>query len=69
MSNNDESPSLVDHDKLVIDRVVPKPGTFTLVIPDAMCFEVTETGRMVRLDFRPMTLKERITMWRRRYSL
>jgi hypothetical protein len=31
-------------------------------MPDSMCFEVTESGRMLRLDFRPKT-------WRRRFGL
>jgi hypothetical protein len=34
-----------------------------------MCFEVTESGRTLRLDFRPKTLRERAAMWRRRYGL
>jgi hypothetical protein len=69
MSNNDESFSLVDRGALVIGREVPKRDTFTLVIPDTVCFEVTEVGRTVRLDFRRRTLKERVAMWRRRYGL
>jgi len=34
-----------------------------------MCYEVTESGRTLRLDFRPKTLRERALMWRRRYGL
>lgn len=52
MSKDDESLSIVDRGALVIDRGVPKRGTFTLVIPDTVCFEVTEIGRTIRLDFR-----------------
>jgi hypothetical protein len=69
MSKDDENLSLVDRGALVIDRMVPKRGAFTLVIPDTVCFEVTEAGRTVRLDFRRMTLRERVAMWRRRYGL
>jgi hypothetical protein len=36
---------------------------------DTMCFEVTESGRTLRLEFRPKTLRERAAMWRRRYGL
>lgn len=69
MSNDDENLSLVDRGALVIDRVAPRHGSFTLVIPDTVYFAVTEVGRTVRLDFRAMTLKERVAMWRRRYGL
>jgi hypothetical protein len=69
MSKDDENLSLIEGGALVIDRVVPKRDTFTLVIPDTVCFEVTEVGRTVRLDFRRRTLKERVAMWRRRYGL
>ena len=44
---------------------MPKSGTFTLIMSDTMCFEVTESGRTLRLDFRPKTLRERAAMWRR----
>ena len=69
MSNNEEDLSLVEGGALIVDRVVPKPGTFTLIMSDTMCFEVTESGRTLRLDFRPKTLRERAAMWRRRYGL
>jgi len=69
MSKNEESLSLVEGGALIVGHVVPKPGTFTLIMSDTMCFEVTESGRTLRLDFRPKTLRERAAMWRRRYGL
>ena len=69
MSKNEEGLSLVEGGALIVERVVPKPGTFTLIRSDTMCFEVTESGRTLRLDFRPKTLRERAAMWRRRYGL
>jgi hypothetical protein len=67
---DEESPSVVDRGALVIDRLmVPRRGSFTLIVPDSICFEVTESGRAIRLDFRPKTLRERAAMWRRRYGL
>ena len=69
MSNDDENPNLVEHGVLVLDRVVPRRGTFTLVIPDTVCFDVSVVGRTLRLDFRQMTMKQRVAMWRRRYGL
>ncbi len=69
MSKNEEGLSLVEGGALIVERVVPKRGTFTLVMPDSMHFEVTESGRTLRLEFRPKTLRERAAMWRRRYGL
>jgi hypothetical protein len=69
MSNNDEGLSVVEGGALVVERPAPKRGTFTLVMPDSMYFEVTESGRTLRLDFRPKTLRERAAMWRRRFGL
>ena len=69
MSKNEESLSVVDGGALLVERVVPKPGTFTLVMSDGMCFEAIESGRTLRLEFRPKTLRERVAMWRRRYGL
>ncbi|MBK7830747.1 MAG: hypothetical protein IPJ59_37090 [Nannocystis sp.] len=57
MSNNEEDLSLVEGGALIVDRVVPKPGTFTLIMSDTMCFEVTESGRTLRLDFRKRPVK------------
>ena len=69
MSKNDEGLSVVDGGALLVERHVPRRGTFSLEMPDSMCFEVTESGRTLRLDFRPKTLRERAAMWRRRFGL
>ncbi len=69
MSKNEEGLSLLDGGALIVERVVPKPGTFTLIMSDTMCYDVTQSGRTPRLDFRPKTLRERALMWRRRYGL
>jgi hypothetical protein len=69
MSKNEECLSLVEGGALIVERVVPKRGTFTLIMSDAVGFEVTESGRTLRLEFRPKTLRERAAMWRRRYGL
>lgn len=69
MSKNEEGLSLLAGGSLIVERVVPKPGAFTLIMSDTMCYEVTESGRTLRLDFRPKTLRERALMWRRRYGL
>lgn len=69
MSNNDEDLSLIEGGAQLVERVVPKRGTFTLTMSDTMCFEVSESGRTLRLEFRPKTLRERAAMWRRRYGL
>ncbi|WP_434424128.1 hypothetical protein [Nannocystis pusilla] len=70
MSTDDENLGVADRGALVIDRMMsPRRGTFTLIVPDSICFEVTESGQTIRLDFRPKTLRERMAMWRRRYGL
>jgi hypothetical protein len=69
MSKNEEGLSVVEGGALIVEHVVPKRGTFTLIMSDTMCYEVTESGRTIRLDFRPKTLRERALMWRRRYGL
>ena len=69
MSKNEVGLSLGEGGALIVERVVPKRGTFTLILSDTMCFEVTESGRTLRLEFRPKTLRERAAMWRRRYGL
>jgi hypothetical protein len=65
MSKNEEGLSLVEGGALIVERVVPKPGTFTLIMSDTMCFEVTESGRTLRLDFRPRTLAEKAEQLRK----
>lgn len=37
MSKNEEGLSLLDGGALIVERVVPKPGTFTLIMSDTMC--------------------------------
>ena len=69
MSKNEEGLSVVEGGALLVEHVVSKRGTFTLIMSDTMCYEVTESGRTLRLDFRPKTLRERALMWRRRYGL
>ena len=69
MSKNEEGLSVVEGGALLVEHVGPKRGTFTLIMSDTMCYEVTESGRTLRLDFRPKTLRERALMWRRRYGL
>ena len=66
MSENDEGLNVYEGAALVVERLVPQRGTFTLIMPDSMCFEVTEVGKTLRL---PKTLRERAAMWRRRYGL
>ena len=69
MSKNEEGLSLIEGGALLVEHVVPKRGTFTLIMSDTMCYQITESGRTLRLDFRPKTLRERALMWRRRYGL
>jgi len=54
---------------LVLRPEVPRRGRFSLVISDSFCFEVTESGDTVRLDFRRRTLRERVELWRRKWGL
>lgn len=54
---------------LVLRPEMPLYGRFTLLISDAFCFETTEVGRMLRLDFRRRTLRERAEVWRRKLGL
>ena len=37
MSKNEEGLSLLEGGALIVERVVPKPGTFTLIMSDTMC--------------------------------
>ena len=70
MSKNEESLIPADRGVFIVERTaVPKRGTFTLIVPDTLCYEVTESGRTIQLDFRPKTLRERAAMWRRRFGL
>ena len=69
MANNEKDLSLIEGGAQLVERVVPKRGAFTLIMSDTMCFEVRESDRTLRLEFRPKTLRERAAMWRRRYGL
>lgn len=71
MSNDEENLILADRGARLFDRRMMVPGrdTFTLIVPDTLCFEATETGRTIRLDFRRKTLRERAAMWWRRFRL
>ena len=52
MSKNEEGLSLIEGGALLVEHVVPKRGTFTLIMSDTMCYQITESGRTLRLDFR-----------------
>lgn len=65
MSKIDES----DGGALVLMPGMPLRGRFSLLISDSFCFEVSEQGTVIRLDFRPRTLKERVELWKRKWGL
>lgn len=49
--------------------LAPKPaarGTFALLVPDNICWEVSDFAGGYRLDFRPMTTAERLQRERER---
>ena len=54
---------------LVVRPEMPLRGRFTLLISDSFCFEVTESGNTIRLDFRRRTLQERALLWKRKWGL
>lgn len=54
---------------LVLMPGMPVRGRFALLISDSFCFEVTEQGTAIRLDFRPRTLQERVALWKRKWGL
>lgn len=64
--NSDESE---ERDALVLRPEMTVYGRFTLLISDAYVFETTEVGRVLRLDFRRRTLRERAELWRRKLGL
>lgn len=66
MSKTDESDG---QGALVLMPEMPVRGRFTLTISDSFCFEVTESGNTIRLDFRPRTLQERVLLWKRKWGL
>ena len=54
---------------LVVRPEEPLRGRFTVWISDSFCFEATESGNAIRLDFRPRTLQERVLLWKRKWGL
>jgi hypothetical protein len=64
---NDENEE--ERGALVLRPETPRRGRFSLVISDSFCFQVTECGDTVRLDFRPRTIRERVELWRRKWGL
>ena len=66
MPMNDENG---ERGALVLRQDAPLYGRFTLLVSDAFTFEVTETKRGLRLDFRRRTLRERVEVWRRKWGL
>lgn len=67
MVNDDENTD--ERGALVLRPEPPSRGRFSLLVSDRFCFEVTEQGDMMRLDFRPRTLRERVELWRRKWGL
>lgn len=54
---------------LVLMPRMPLRGRFALLVSDSFCFEVSEQGNAIRLDFRPRTLQERVALWKRKWGL
>lgn len=51
---------------VLVGPTPPKRGTFAVLVPVDTCVEMEETGGMIRLDFRPRTLREKKDLWRGR---
>ena len=62
MSNDEEYAD--ERGVLVLRPDAPRRGRFTLLLSDSFCFEVSESGDMVRLDFRPRTRCSRTLLGR-----
>ena len=67
MQDDDENAD--ERGALVLRPDAPRRGRFTLLVSDSFCFEVSESGDMLRLDFRPRTIRERVALWRRKWGL
>ena len=67
MFNDDED--VDERGALVLRPESPRRGRFALLFSDAFCFEVTESGDTVRLEFRRRTLRERAALWRKKWGL
>lgn len=48
-----------DRGAVVLSPKAPAEGTFALLVPDNMHWEVSRFGGALRLDFRPMSPAER----------
>jgi len=48
-----------DRGAVVLKPEPPRRGTFALLVPGDLCWDVTRDAGIVRLDFRPMTRAER----------
>lgn len=48
-----------DRGAVVLKPEPPRRGTFALLVPGELCWDVTRDAGVVRLDFRPMTRAER----------
>lgn len=51
---------------VVLPPTPPRRGTFSLLVPEDLVWEVTRSGGFVRLDFRPMTRMEKCLAYRER---
>ena len=51
---------------VVLPPTPPRRGTFSLLVPEDLVWEVTRSGGFVRLDFRPMTRVEKCLAYRER---
>lgn len=67
MLKNDENAD--ERGALVLRPDAPRRGRFTLLVSDSFCFEITESGGTVRLEFRRRTIRERVALWRRKWGL
>ncbi len=67
MRDDDENTD--ERGALVLRPDSPRRGRFTLLVSDSFCFEVRESGDMLRLDFRRRTIRERVALWRRKWGL
>lgn len=71
MSKNEEGLSLIEDGALLVEHDVPNRGTFTRIMFDAMCFEVTESGRTLVMPVMGMfwwvVTHWQVASWRMRF--
>ena len=60
-----EAASPGDQGAVVLQPEPPKRGTFALLLPGDMSWDVRRNGGIVRIDFRPMTRSEKVERQRR----